>query len=62
MRRTLPFVISLSFASKMEADLEEFFIHLTFHTEENILWYASVIQNRGFLGGKKKSHRSQLSN
>lgn len=58
MRCTLPFVISLSFASKMEEDLEEFFIRLTFHTEENILWYVSVIQNRGFLEGKKKTLRS----
>lgn len=54
MRCTLPFVISLSFASKMEEDLEEFFIRLTFYREENILWYASVIQNRGFLGKKIK--------
>lgn len=54
MRCTLPFVISLSFASKMEEDLEEFFIRLTFHREENILWYASVIQNRGFWGKKIK--------
>lgn len=38
---TFAFVIPLSFASKMEEDLEEFFIRLTFHREENILWYAS---------------------
>lgn len=39
---TLPFVISLSFASKMEEDLEESFIPLTFHRGENICWYASI--------------------
>lgn len=49
---TLPFVISLSFASKMEEDLEEFFIPLTFHREENIC--LRIFKKKDF-GGEKKS-------
>lgn len=49
MLRTLPFVTPLSFASKMEEDLENFFIPLTFHRKKKYIMVRFKIQNRGFL-------------
>lgn len=51
---TLPFVIPLSFSSKMEEDLEEFFIPLTFHRKKYIM-VRFKIQNRGFREKKPSS-------